>query len=159
MITEKLAKAQIARLSGMMGFPRENPPAIRELMGALMVCQQDSVAIGIIDDILESFQRCPAPADLRRTAYDRQERNEGPKRRCSICGGGGFTTVFQIVRWKGQSFVATSIKTIPGVTTQEEADAFQRRVMATGSEDEVRSAAVPCVCLPATHHALTGEHR
>jgi hypothetical protein len=157
MITEKLAKEQIARLGQLDGFPREQPAAIRELIAALMVCQTDALAIGLIDDIIRNVgagQRCPFPADLRRTAYERQETKAPKYKPCERCGGGGWLTVWRIVTYKGKSFHI--LRSEPLEMDQEERMAFGAQL---GENQDILSGAAPCDCLPETHHALTGEHK
>lgn len=99
MITEAFAKKQLERLSGLDQFPKQ-PAAVRELIMALMVAEIDSVAIGIIDYIIghtsSENPRCPLPADIRRLAYDANERaTERRGRGCRACD---FTGWRQVIR-------------------------------------------------------------
>lgn len=153
MIEKAFAKAQVARLSQLDGFPRE-APAVGELVLALMVCKTDSTAMQVVTEIIDNAQggsRCPYPADIRRMVYDRQA--EGEKRKCEACGGSGWLTVYRLVTYKGKSLVIEHSEALD--LDFEERLKFQKRLP---ENQAILSGAVACACLPATHHARTGQH-
>jgi hypothetical protein len=75
MIGKDLAIKQIARLSGLSGFPGE-PEAKRELVIALRSCLNDEHAERLITEWIQSYSFTPKPAEIRRIAFRMQEPKE-----------------------------------------------------------------------------------
>lgn len=92
--TWKDLKAQVARLSQMIGFPRE-PEAIRELVLALQAAssiEQATEVISAFIDGAESDSRCPMPKAIREACRALQLAPQ-PDPLCQVCGGSGYRVV------------------------------------------------------------------
>lgn len=74
MTSEKYAKEQIKRLSGLNFFPTE-PAAVKELVTVISGAETERVASELICAVLDEFTECPKPAELRKFVYDRYERD------------------------------------------------------------------------------------
>jgi len=82
MISSTFATEQIQRLSGLSFFPtpkKGDPASIaahKELRLALECAATDSIGKIVVDDWLKNNADAPKPAELRRAAYDENERLE-----------------------------------------------------------------------------------
>jgi len=99
MIDRKTAAEQAKRLHWLFYPHVTNQQAVRELVDEL---QQDTEspdhAERTVSSILDSFEKCPLPRDVRRIAYElRPERSESA---CGTCGGSGYV-VAQIGGYSG----------------------------------------------------------
>jgi len=89
MIDRKTAAEQVKRLHWLFYPHTTNRDAVRELVDEL---QQDTEspdhAERTVSSILDSFEKCPLPRDVRRIAYEL--RPERPENTCRVCGGSGY---------------------------------------------------------------------
>jgi len=91
MIDRKLAAEQVKRLHWLLPANAVNRDAIRELVDALENHSETAVhAERVVDSILEGFDRCPMPRDIRRIAFEL--RPPSPSVFCGACGGSGWLT-------------------------------------------------------------------
>jgi hypothetical protein len=62
---KKHCKAQIGKLAGLLGFPRDYPAAVTALIDTLAErARNDDHATHVIGTLLESAERCPTVADI-----------------------------------------------------------------------------------------------
>jgi len=86
MIDPKFATEQIERLSGLNFFPKPvkgdtaSIAAFKELRLALECANSDSIGKRVVDDWIRTSPDAPKPAELRRAAYDENERAEANER-------------------------------------------------------------------------------
>lgn len=100
MIEKDLAKKQVMRLGQMLGFPRDNAEALRELVSAVQVANTRAMAEAAITNVLDTATtdiRCPMPAEIRRWINERQESEDTAQKRrtreCRVCSGTGVEIV------------------------------------------------------------------
>jgi len=91
MIDREIAAKQIKRLHWLFSPYAMTRDTIRELVDALQDhCETAVHAERVIDSILEGFDRCPMPRDIRRIAFEL--RPPSPPVFCGACGGSGWLT-------------------------------------------------------------------
>jgi hypothetical protein len=87
--------------------------------------------------------------------FERNEENLRHRDRrlaCRICDGVGFTTIWQLITYKGKSLSVRHKVTLDGIDSDEAAMAFQREIIAAEERNPkmdsqiVLSAARKCVC-------------
>lgn len=96
-------KSELTRLAHLDGFPREKK-ALTDYVMALMVAGSKDRAIAVIDEFVQAEpidRRCPTAAQIRRVAYDKQERQESATKRCPACAGTGFQTQYYLATYAG----------------------------------------------------------
>ena len=82
MISQKFASEQVDRLSGLNFFPKpvkgdaQSQAAYKELRLALECAATDAIGKLVVDDWLRNSADSPKPAELRKAAYDENERLE-----------------------------------------------------------------------------------
>lgn len=144
MISEAKAKAQIARLAHIDGFPWETA-GIEDLVKALMDCPSDEEAVGIIDEIVHNTlagQKCPYVADLRRLVYDVNQANPRTSR-CPICHGEGFVYEWRL-RWTDRSADTPARRQRP--VADQAAGYREADNLPPGSDPLVSETTVSCPC-------------
>ena len=153
-VAEQFAGEQTLRFSGLPGFPRV-PEGIRELKGALMLCDTERICKLIVGDWLARNKKSPTPADLLAMVWAANEPSDRSKRKCRVCGGCGCMTEWYLVTYAANTYrIRRREKLYCGY---EEAMDFARKIEAhpVGEEHQtVLSAARPCdVC----SHAEAGD--
>lgn len=90
MVDPAVVAKEIARLSGLDGFPRgkDQAGALVELRDALQRAESKDQAHRVVTDWLDSQTRCPKPADLRQRIAEIKTRGE-KKAVCRRCDGNG----------------------------------------------------------------------
>jgi len=155
-IDKAAAKKQVARLSQMYGYPRgeDQKAALEELVIALQPASSEEMARNVVSSILDmatSESRCPMPAALRIAVYDAAERT-ATRRKCNLCEGIGFIPVSVLVTYRSTgSFDIVKSEHLTQYSYEEVIE-FRKKL---GPLQDILSAASPCSCLPATHHART----
>lgn len=155
MIDKETAKKQVARLSQFLGFPRGEAGALGELLLAVQSARNEGIAQEAISAFLgtaTSDTRCPMPADIRKAIWERQG-DDSKRGKCDWCGGSGFRIVHKLVTYRGKSFTIEHSQTLG--MEGEAILAFRKKLE---ENQEILSGAVPCSCLPRSHHAVTGQH-
>jgi len=157
MISKEVCESQIGRLEGLSYYPRDKPEAIRDLAAALKAAGNDAICVAVVNAWVEENSEAPKPADLRRLIWAENEKADEPPgkhKRCPLCGGGGWLTVWMLITYQGNSFIVRRREIIPNIRKQEDADKFCKKL---GDGQTVLSGAIPCECLPDTHKAFM-EH-
>jgi hypothetical protein len=152
MITGPESAKHIERLSGMDFYPHSDKPALRELRVAGESAHSSLVLAKVIDNWLESETRCPKPAELRRLIHESHSRFVQSK--CEICSNSGWVTVWKLITYYPGTFNIKHCETLP-----QDFEASVNLRAKLGKDQDVLSAAKPCICLPADHKYLTGERQ
>ena len=146
MIDPKEAAKQVQRLSGLDFFPKE-AAAQKEMRLALECAASDAIAASVVTDWLATASDAPKPAELRRMAYDLNERFKEQVGRCKACSGSGFVTVWRLVTYVGKSYAIKRSERLDG--GYEEAMRLARVLaepLAGTDRQQVLSAAQQCAC-------------
>ena len=144
MIDAKEAAKQVQRLSGLDFFPKE-AAAQKEMRLALECAASDAIAASVVSDWLATASDAPKPAELRRMAYDLNERHKKQVKYCRKCSGTGFVTIWKLVTYHGKSF---NIKTSERVPEEQIRDLADKLNAAPTANDRqmILSAAENCAC-------------
>ena len=113
MIDPKEAAKQVQRLSGLDFFPKE-AAAQKEMRLALECAASDAIAASVVTDWLATASDAPKPAELRRMAYDLNEKFQTQARRCQECVGSGFVTIWRLVTYVGKSYAIKRSERVDG---------------------------------------------
>jgi hypothetical protein len=150
MIDQNIAAEQVRRLSGLDHYPRgeDQKAGLRELRKTAEAAHSAKVLERVIDDILATTNRCPAPAHLRAALWEEGEKHKEKQATCPKCGGTGWTIIYELITYAGKSLHVHKKERLPDIHNDEEAFAFQRQIDAAGVENQiVLSAARRCGCL------------
>jgi hypothetical protein len=140
MLSKKFCLGQIERMGGLTGYPKGQSAAINELVVILTGANNETLATRAIDDVMEVWQECPKPVNLRKTVYELNK--HVPATGCALCE---FTT------WRHYWILWTLEKRLDGSTyTRKEriddpaiAADLKRKVDKT---QRIYSFREPCVC-------------
>jgi len=144
------ASKQIERLGGLDFYPHNDKAALRELRVAGESAHSGETLRHVVNVWLEGETRAPKPAELRRLIHE--QHSSYVKAKCQICDNTGFVTVWKLVTYRPGSCEILKANTLD--MDMEEADAFRQKL---GKDQDILSAAKPCVCLSIEHKIYTGE--
>jgi hypothetical protein len=151
---EQHIKTELLRIKHWLGFPTERT-AMRDYVSALGVCPSPQSITRLMDEVVQiEWAHFPSAAALRQMAYVEKEKVIQKRANCPICEGVGYVTIWQIVTFIGENSLAfRRIEDIPDIPNEEQAYAFQRKMLATPCTENqiVRSAARKCQCHKAAH--------
>ncbi len=152
-IPRTFAKQQIKRLAGIPFFPVTDS-AITEMVDALQQAISENLAANVVSAFVEestAASRCPTAGDIRRAVLACAA--AVPKMpRCNVCNSTGFVTVWKLVTYRPGTYQIAGCETLD--LDAEQIDAFRKKL---GKDQDILSAAKPCVCLPVEHKIYTGE--
>jgi hypothetical protein len=105
MIDPAVVAKEIARLSGLDGFPRgkDQAGALVELRDALQKAETRDQAHQVVTDWLDSQTRCPKPADIRLRLMEAKGRGE-QRAKCGRCDGNGSIVQYILATYADNSF-------------------------------------------------------
>jgi len=159
MISNAFAADQLARIMGMVGFPKgpDSDEYVKEMRKAIMGALSEAVAERVVSDILREFKRCPAVSDLYEAVSDENSRVGGIRApKCAECGGNGAVTFWVLVTYHGRSMNVKAMETLPGFDV-EKAKEFGKELRwddgpitpenpFAGDNQQIITAAKPCRC-------------
>jgi hypothetical protein len=102
MIPAAIAKKQVMRLGQLMGFPRDNAPALEDMVAAFEKMaeskEESEACVAAFMENADASTRCPLASQVRRwfNEFGSQKQKEESRRRtstCGRCGGTGFRII------------------------------------------------------------------
>jgi len=150
MITGPESAKQIERLGGLDFYPHNDKPALRELRLAGESAYSGAILEGVVSEWLADQVRCPKPAELRRLIHSVHTAHVRAK--CKICDGSMWVTAWKLVTYHPGEYRIKRAELLD--LNLEELDALRKKL---GANQDILSAAKPCVCMPNDHKYLTGE--
>lgn len=150
MTTSAESSKQIERMSGLDFYPHNDKAALRELRLAGESAHSGETLAQVVGEWLAEQTRCAKPAELRRAIHERQSAYVRAK--CQICDNTGFVTVWRLVTYYPGTFDIRKCEDLGG--DMEGAHSFSEKL---GPNQDILTAAKPCVCLPPEHKIYTGE--
>jgi hypothetical protein len=140
MLSHSFAAAQIARMTGLRGFPTA-PAAVEELIVAIQHAWSEDDARKVVDDWLVEVSWTPTPADLRRLLF-----RSVASQPCEACDGTG---------WRVQEYLGDY--STDGITLLRaqllhpaEADEVKRKMLKTQA---IITGVTRCMCA----HRMTND--
>lgn len=157
MVTEKTAKAQVLRLSGLPFFQsllESEMAGAKELHSALRdACRDDQHACETVSRWIRGHGQLPTPADFYATAREVAEegrivqdaRVAERRRKCRMCDGTGWCPVYELVTWESRGEGTFRRTERIGV---EQYETLRRTKLGGLGVQEVYSGVTRCACSP-----------
>lgn len=134
MIEEKIAAAQLNRLTGLNFFPSEKP-AQRELLKSLMFAESAAICKSVVDDWISESADRPTPAEIRRMIIEKNSQTASQKAKCRACGGTGAICGWYLVAYRGNSFTIARRAFLGQIENAEQASEYIARLMQFEAEN------------------------
>ncbi len=150
MITGPESAKQIERLGGLDFYPHNDKPALRELRLAGESAYSGAILEAIVGEWLAEQVRCPKPAELRRLIHSVHTAHV--KAKCKTCDGSMWIVIWRLVTYHPGEYRIKHAETLE--PDLEQMDALRKKL---GGNQDILSAAKPCVCMDPGHKYLTGE--
>lgn len=142
MIDERVIHDLLQRLAALDWYPKDNRHGINDLVSVLRTARTDAIAIDSVNVWIDDQPRCPRPSELRTLIESKNVGYDSQKAKCPNCDGCGFITVWQLVTYKGNSFLIDKREDLPGL---DYASAMEFAAKLPDHQT-VLSAARPCEC-------------
>ncbi len=158
MVTEKTAKSQVLRLSGLPFFQsllNNEMAGAKELQAALRdACRDDQHGCDTVSRWLRGHSQLPTPADFYQTAHEvaeegrivRDARVAQKRSKCRQCDGTGWMPVYELVTWESRAEGAYRRMERIG---PEQYSTLRRTKLGGLGVQEVYSGVTRCACSPA----------
>ena len=146
MVDPAVAAKEIARLSGLDGYPRgkEAGPALVELRDALSKAPVRETAHRVISEWLESQPRCPKPSEIRQRIAECRSRGE-ERAKCAMCDGNASIVRYTLLTFEGNSYIVSRKEVLKDFEHWLEVSNWLAENSANGLARQITNTeAVPC---------------